>query len=504
MTESAARPALAPLVERFSELTVLVVGEPILDVWLRGRSTRLCREGPAPLVDLVERVAAPGGAANAAANVASLGARATFLSAVGDDEAGAALRRLLHEAGVGTAHLLTAPGRRTLVKHRVVSDAQVLVRFDEGDTGQLGELLQRRMAGLAEDLLDQHDAVLVSDYGYGVVGPALRECLRRRQRAAPLVLVCDAKHPERYQDAGVTAIKPNYHEAVRLLGLEPLDGSQQRAQQIEREGGRIRERLGARMVAVTLDADGALLFDGEAPPYRTYARPRPAAFTTGAGDTFASALTLALAAGGGGHAAAELASAAAALAVTRDGTAVCSQAALREAVAGERQVVSSLADLRTRVELYRQQGRRVVFTNGCFDILHRGHIAYLNQAKALGDALVVGINSDASVRRLKGPDRPVNPLEDRLAVLAALSCIDVLVPFDEDTPAALLEVVRPDVFVKGGDYRRETLPEASLVESLGGEVRILPYVPDRSTSDVIRRIRAGGQRLAASGEGGGR
>ena len=202
-------------------------------------------------------------------------------------------------------------------------------------------------------------------------------------------------------------------------------------------------------------------------------------------------LTLAIAAGADVPAAGELASAAAALVVTREGTAVCGATALREALSGSRRRLAGPEELAAQAGMHRQRGRRGVFTNGCFDILHRGHVAYLNRAKALGDVLVVGVNSDRSVRRLKGPDRPLNRLEDRMEVLGALSCIDHLVAFDADTPAELIEAARPEVFVKGGDYSPEDLPEAPLVERLGGKVVLLPYLEDHSTTAVIERIRTG-------------
>ncbi len=198
--------------------------------------------------------------------------------------------------------------------------------------------------------------------------------------------------------------------------------------------------------------------------------------------------SLSLAAGAGTTQAAEIASAAAAAVVAREGTAACDPEELRDRLVADSPVITDAQALQRRLELQRAEGRRIVFTNGCFDIIHRGHISYLNQAKSLGDILVVGVNTDEGVRRLKGAGRPINGLEDRVEVLAALSCVDYIVPFAEDTPASLLRLTRPHVFVKGGDYTRETLPEAALVEELGGRVRILPYVEDRSTSGLIERI----------------
>jgi D-beta-D-heptose 7-phosphate kinase/D-beta-D-heptose 1-phosphate adenosyltransferase len=196
-----------------------------------------------------------------------------------------------------------------------------------------------------------------------------------------------------------------------------------------------------------------------------------------------------LAAGSDTVAAAELAAAAAAVVVARDGTCACTADELRASLAGEDKA-TDLPALTARLDALRRQGRRIVLTNGCFDILHRGHVTYLSRAKALGDVLVVGVNSDESIHRLKGPGRPINTLDDRLQVLAALSCVDHVVTFAEDTPHNLVRAVRPHVFVKGGDYTRERLPEAALVEQLGGTIHILPFVADRSTTNVIERIRA--------------
>jgi D-beta-D-heptose 7-phosphate kinase/D-beta-D-heptose 1-phosphate adenosyltransferase len=212
--------------------------------------------------------------------------------------------------------------------------------------------------------------------------------------------------------------------------------------------------------------------------------------TAGAGDTYLGALALALAADAPLPAAAELASAAAAVATNREGTAACTAGELLAAVSAGEKHLPDHATLTACVAAARREGRRVVFTNGCFDIIHRGHVTYLSRAKALGDLLVVGVNSDESVRRLKGRDRPINCLEDRLGVLTALSCVDYVISFEQETPDELIRLVRPDIFVKGGDYTRATLPEAPLVERLGGEVQILAFVEDQSTTGIIERIAA--------------
>ncbi|HEY8491702.1 MAG TPA: D-glycero-beta-D-manno-heptose 1-phosphate adenylyltransferase [Dehalococcoidia bacterium] len=490
---------LSRLIEAFAGLRVLVVGEAMLDSYLHGSASHLCREAPVPVVAVSGRTDAPGGAANTAANAASLGADVTLLSATGDDEEGAGVRAALAAHGVRTDHVLAAPGRRTLTKRRVVADGQMLLRFDQGSTEPLdpeteAELLRRLAA-----LYPACDAVIVSDYAYGVLTPAAVRAVAALQARWPRVLVTDARELRRYRAAHPTAVKPNYSEAVHLLGEPELAGAAARVSQIADHAGRLLDLTGAQMAAVTLDTDGALVFERGGPPYRTYARPERHARAAGAGDTFAGTLALALAAGADVPAAAEIASAAAAVVVGKDGTAACTRQELRAYLVAEDKYLADRSLLADRAELYRRRGLRVVFTNGCFDILHRGHITYLNRAKALGDVLIVGLNSDESVRRLKGPGRPINPLEDRAQVLAALSCVDLIVPFQEDTPEELLRIIRPDLLVKGGDYTRETLPEAPLVERLGGAVQILPYVEDRSTTGIIERIRRAG---AAAGNGG--
>ncbi|MEH0824468.1 D-glycero-beta-D-manno-heptose 1-phosphate adenylyltransferase [Micromonospora sp. CPCC 205714] len=257
----------------------------------------------------------------------------------------------------------------------------------------------------------------------------------------------------------------------------------------------LRAHTGADVVAVTLDTEGAVVGGAEGEPRRSHSTPVPASHAVGAGDAYLAAMTLALAADAGLPTAAQLAQLAATITVADTGTCVCRRQDLLAALGtgadeGAHPALVGADELAALVDEHRQAGRSVVFTNGCFDVLHPGHVRYLTQARALGDLLIVAVNSDGSVRRLKGPDRPVNPVEDRIALLAALACVDHVVVFEEDSPARLIEAVRPDVYVKGGDYPPEMVPEAPLVRRLGGQVRTLGYVPDRSTSAIIDRIRA--------------
>ncbi|MGI8554520.1 MAG: D-glycero-beta-D-manno-heptose 1-phosphate adenylyltransferase [Dehalococcoidia bacterium] len=494
---------LPRLLDAFRRLHVGVIGDAMLDSYLEGTSNRLCREAPVPIVSVSTRMDAAGGAANTAVNVRALGPEVTFLSVLGDDPEGDILRAVLEQGGVSTDALIITPARRTLAKHRVVAASQLLVRFDQGSTEDIDRDIEQTLIGQLQKAFSRCDAIIVSDYGYGVLTSAVIQALAVLQRGNRKLLVVDSKNLPAYQEACVTAVKPNYEESVRLLGLEKLERAGGRAAQMATHGQRLLDLTGSTLAAVTLDSEGAIIFDRSGPHYRTYARPTRDSRAAGAGDTFISALTMALAAGAETPAATELASAAAAVVVAKDGTSVCSAAELQMQIAlGEKYSLEPAA-LSTLVASYRRQGRRIVFTNGCFDILHRGHVTYLSRAKALGDILIVGVNSDQSVERLKGQGRPINSLEDRVQVLAALSCVDHIVSFDEDTPSNLIRAIWPDIFAKGGDYTRDTLPEAPLVEAQGGKVHLLPYLEDRSTTTMIERIRsvysqatvAGSQRL---------
>ena len=480
--------SLADWVARFADLNILVIGEAMVDSYLAGQVGRFCREAPVPVVALEGRRDVPGGAANTAVAAAALGARAAFFSVCGADEAGVILAEQLADAGVATEALWGVPGRETIVKQRISARGQLLLRLDRGSEAPLPELIERRLIEAIGAAWGGADAVIVSDYGYGICTDRVIAAIAQLQARAPRVLVADAKDLARWAGVGLSAAKPNYAEAAALAGLPVLRGAE-RVSQIGAARALLAERSGAQLVAVTLDTDGALLLEAGREPYRTFTSPAPDHHAAGAGDTFTAALACALAAGAHSANAADLAAAAAAACFATPGTTRCTAAMLREQVAGEAKVAGP-ASLAEQVRAWRAAGKRIVFTNGCFDILHYGHISYLNRAKALGDVLVVGLNSDASVRALKGPDRPINPEAERAAVLAALGCVDRVVLFAEPTPARLIEAIRPDLFVKGGDYTLETLPEAPLVQALGGSVKLLDFVDDRSTSRIIDRIRA--------------
>jgi D-beta-D-heptose 7-phosphate kinase / D-beta-D-heptose 1-phosphate adenosyltransferase len=500
-------PDLLPWLDRWSSLSMLVIGDAILDSYIEGHAERLCREAPAPVVTVEQQQDMAGGAANTAANLASLGSKVSLLSVIGVDPAGQRLQQTLTQLGVSTSTLICSPERMTLSKQRILADQQILARLDQGSTTSLScDLEQALIDQLTQQYL-LHDGVVISDYSYGILTPRLIQTLAELQACSPRPVIIDSRRLSAYCSIQATAVKPNYDEALQLLHLPRQ--TEARAAQIAPYADRLLAITGAELVVVTLDSEGAIGFTAQQSPFCTHVTSVPPNRTSGAGDTFTSALSLSLAAGAPASEAISLATTATAVAVQRPETirtTLCSAAALRQTLSVDavpdlihataapadpalQKLILSPAELSDQIQRYRTSECRIVFTNGCFDILHPGHVTYLQQAKALGDLLIVGVNSDDSVRRLKGETRPVNGLADRLTVLAALSCIDHLVPFSELNPNNLIRVICPDLFVKGGDYSRSDLPEVDLVEELGGEVRILPYVQNRSTTGLIAQIR---------------
>nr|WP_238361098.1 D-glycero-beta-D-manno-heptose 1-phosphate adenylyltransferase [Iningainema tapete] len=500
------------LLDTIANLKVIVIGEAMLDGYISGKSDRLCPEAPVPVVTVNNRLYVPGGAANTALNVQSLGGNVKFLSVIGDDWEGSQLRQALLDRGVSTEYILSQPDRQTLTKQRVMAAGQILVRFDSGTTDPIGDRTEQLLIDKLKLLFSECDAVIVSDYAYGILTKNVINELAQLQHSNPRVLVVDSKNLTAYSHLGATAVKPNYEQVVQLIpnpslpnpSLPPLHKGGLsnplmpplhkgglggfRANQIAPYGEKLLDITGAKIAAVTLDAEGAIIFERSRSPHRTYAQPTIQSRTTGAGDTFTSALTLALAAGATTALAADFAAAAAAVVVAKDGTTACSTEELRQFLSPSQKYIPNCNELVSRITAYRNAQQKIVFTNGCFDILHPGHVWYLQQAKALGDILIIGVNSDDSIRRIKGSTRPINPLEDRLQVLEGLGCVNHLVAFDEDTPCNLISLICPDIYVKGGDYTRETLPEAPLVEQFGGVVEILPFVENRSTTRIIERI----------------
>lgn len=490
-----AAPARAPasLLPDFAPQRVTVVGDAILDGYIEGTPREVCREAPVPVIDQSAEVFSAGGAANVALNVSAMGAQCTFACAIGADADGEALRGVLERGGVRLWPSLMSADRVTVAKRRVVADGQTLVRVDRGRAAALAGDERAAFLRGVDRAVRESDIVIVSDYRYGLVDDEVLDVVRVAAHGT-VPVVGDSREPERLAALGCDVAKPNRAEAARVLGVDPADLG---AEAVATHASELMRATGARLVAVTLDADGVVVVgDGLPSALRLtatrVARPHPA----GAGDTFLAAFTLMLRAGRGVRQSAEVAVAAAGVAVAHEQTVACTREQLEEALnaGADRRAQPSAAklvddaELMPRIERARAEGRRVVFTNGCFDLLHNGHADLLARARALGGLLVVAVNDDGSVRAIKGPERPVMTLGERVGMLAALSSVDVVVPFPEPTAERLVRLVRPDVYVKGDDGDGARIPELAAASEVGAEIRLLPHVIELSTSSVMSRI----------------
>lgn len=484
------------IVRQFKHLRALVIGDAMLDTYLEGTASRLCSEGPVPVVSKTAEYRIPGGAANTAANLSALGAKVDFLAAVGQDLPATLLRAALSERGVSDRWLVEDEASATLHKLRVLADGQYVVRFDEGDQ-HISDRCQQKIVERLEHLYPLCDLVLVSDYRYGVVSDGLLARLQQLIEAQPKVVVVDSKTLRRFRSLRATVVTPNYLEA-RLLVDGSAPAGPPELTDVERLARSLLSDLATEQVAITLAELGVFLLDRQGHATHIPAHPVAQANDVGAGDSFAAALALSLAAGSDSEEAVRIAIDAAGIAVARRWTSIVQQQELLQRVsvrtytslagayANDRQL--ALAQLLKQIDEARSQGRTIVFTNGVFDILHAGHVQFLRQARMLGDLLVVGVNSDESARQLKGSGRPINSARDRMALVSALDVVDHVVSFDEATPVELIRLLRPHIHVKGGDYADEALPEAEAVRECGGRVVILPLAGSVSTSSVIERI----------------
>ncbi|QHS63837.1 D-glycero-beta-D-manno-heptose 1-phosphate adenylyltransferase [Chitinophaga agri] len=476
------------LIRSFVEPAVLVLGDLMIDTYLRGASTRLSPEAPVPVVDISSHTSVLGGGANAAANLRQLGAQVTFVSLMGNDYAAELASGLLTKDGIRN-EVVRCDTRRTITKTRVIAGQQLLTRYDEGTELQLDAMCEQQIITVLEQQLPLHNAILIADYGKGLITPGIIEALERLNSIHRKFLAIDAKRLDRYKALQPDVVKPNYKEIITLLGIAEQPDC--KARQLEELGASIYDATGAKITAVTLDEEGALIFEQDKLLCHTSARPVSNPNVSGAGDTYISAFTLSCLSGATPATAAEVAGMAASIAIRKSDTAHCKLSELVACFSMKDKYIRDTAELDALCNMYRAQGKKIVFTNGCFDILHSGHVSYLERAASLGDILIVGVNTDDSIKRLKGSERPINQLNDRVQVLAGLGAITHLIAFGDaqhDTPEPLIRIIRPDIFAKGGDYSRESLPEAAAVEEYGGEVVLLPLVPDRSTTLIIKRI----------------
>ncbi|HET7717535.1 MAG TPA: D-glycero-beta-D-manno-heptose-7-phosphate kinase [Bauldia sp.] len=476
----------ASLIDRLAQANVLVVGDVLLDRFVDGRVGRVSPEAPVAVLNHRGERTLLGGAGNVAANLVAYGARVTLVGVVGDDAAAADLRALCGAQDGLDCALITDPARPTTVKTRYLSGWHQLLRVDAEDPSPLFEPKARELLAAAREAMAAARAVILSDYAKGVLTegtiPALIEAARYRR----IPVIVDPKKADPALFAGATLLTPNAEEMARFAGMRIESDAD-----VEEACRRVLARVAVDAILVTRGDHGMTLCRRGSEPLHVPAETHRVFDVTGAGDTVAATLAAALAAGMPLPEAVRVANAAAGVVVTKPGTATVSPTELKRAlgVAYAANVMDA-AGAREQVDAWRRQGLKVGFTNGCFDLLHRGHLHSLDQAARRVDRLVVGVNTDASTGRLKGAGRPVQDLETRAAVLAALKFVDLVVPFDEDTPAALIEAIVPDVLFKGADYAEDDVVGGDFVKANGGRVELLSLLPDQSTTATVERLSA--------------
>lgn len=475
-------------VPSFDGLPVLVAGDVMLDRYWYGDTARISPEAPVPVVRVRGAEERPGGAGNVALNMARLGASVTLFGVVGEDEAGQEMRRMLEAGGVGH-DLAVSAAHPTIAKLRIMSRNQQLIRLDLEEPLSAPEFDSEALLERFRQALKTARAVVLSDYNKGTLQQLPAMISAARDAGVPVL--ADPKGHDWDKYRGASVLTPNLSELEAVAGPFPDDAA------LAERGERLRSELELDALLVTRSEHGMTLLRAGQSPLHMPAQAREVFDVTGAGDTVIAVLAAGVAAGAGLDSAARMANAAAGLVVARLGTASVGAEELRHAMS-ESQTPSHFsgavvdeAGLISQLQDQRRRGRRIIMTNGCFDVLHAGHVRYLQQARALGNVLVVAVNDDDSVRRLKGEGRPLNPLAERLRVLAALGCVDYVVPFSGDTPEALICRVLPDRLVKGGDYRPEDIAGHDCVRKAGGDVVVLDYHEGISTTALIEKARKG-------------
>jgi len=465
----------------FQQAKLLVIGDVMLDRYWHGTSSRISPEAPVPVVQVGNQEDRPGGAGNVALNIAALGSAATLIGVVGEDDNAKDLESRLAAAGV-YCEFLRSPDKPTITKLRVISQHQQLIRldfehlFDEQDVAELQTL--------AESLIPSAQALVLSDYAKGALNDVSALIALARNQNIPIIV--DPKGTDFKKYRGATLLTPNLNE------FEAVVGPCANEKELVRKGLALMSELDLQAMLITRGEHGMTLLRPDSEELHLPARAREVFDVTGAGDTVISVLASALAAGDDLADATAIANLAAGLVVGKLGTAAISGPELRRAIMSEQNSgmgVMTAEQLRIAVHDAKAHGEKIVFTNGCFDIIHAGHVGYLSEARKLGDRLVVAINADDSVLRLKGAGRPINPVERRMTVLGGLEAVDWVVSFDEDTPESLLESLQPDILVKGGDYSLDQIVGGKYVLSYGGEVKALEFLDDCSTSAIVEKMK---------------
>ena len=470
---------------QFQHARLLVIGDVMLDRYWHGEASRVSPEAPVPVVKVGNREDRPGGAGNVALNMAALGSAVRLVGIVGNDETGLELLSRLNAAGVYCDFLQSAD-KPTITKLRVIGQHQQLIRLDFEQEFEAADIIG--LQGKVKSLIGDSQVMVLSDYGKGALQETANLIELGRSKDIPIIVDPKGTNFEKYR--GATLLTPNLSE------FEAVAGYSNNEEEFVNKGLRLVKDLNLEAILITRGEHGMTLIRPDSPELHLPARAQEVFDVTGAGDTVISVLAAAMAAGDGLADSTALANLAAGLVVGKLGTAAISGPELRRAVLVELDSgrgVMTAEQLRIAVQDAKAHDEKIVFTNGCFDIVHAGHVGYLAKAKQLGDRLIVAINNDESAHRLKGPGRPINPVERRMAVLAGLEAVDWVVSFSEDTPEPLLEFLQPEILVKGGDYTMDEVVGGDYVNSYGGEVRVLEFLDDCSTSAIMEKMKEVGE-----------
>lgn len=469
--------------------TALVIGDLMLDRYLIGEVERISPEAPVPVVLLKQENERAGGAANVAANLSLLGIRTTMAGIIGDDAEGRALLDMLRELNIDSA-IVTSQQRPTVTKTRILGGHQQMMRLDkesrlaftESENNALHEQVSQAIA-------QKPDVIILSDYAKGVLSDALCQAVIAQAKALGIPVLVDPKGRDYTKYQGATALTPNKKETSEACGIDAMN-----TDRLLQAAADLRDHLGLKFLAVTRGEEGISLLE-QNETIHIPAAAKQVFDVSGAGDTVIATLAAGLVHGLSHRQAFELANIAAGIVVGKVGTVPVNREELLAELISQDSVeqadkICKLETLLGRVRQWRQQKKRIVFTNGCFDLLHAGHVTYLEAARKTGDILILGLNTDRSVSALKGPSRPVIHEADRARVLAALEAVDAVILFDEDTPLQLIDAIRPDVIVKGSDYSEDQVVGGKEVKSWGGKVALIDIVPGRSTSNIIEKLGA--------------
>jgi D-beta-D-heptose 7-phosphate kinase/D-beta-D-heptose 1-phosphate adenosyltransferase len=461
---------------------ILVIGDLMIDHYLWGSCERISPEAPVQVVDIARETTVLGGAGNVINNLVTLGAKVSACSVIGNDAIGQELLAMLEAKGVSTKSVLTQSTRKTSKKSRVIASSQQVLRYDNESKEDIAQSSVSSILNVLQTEIKSFDIVVLSDYGKGVITESLAEGVIALANKNGVKVLVDPKGTDYSKYRGAYLLTPNKKEAVLATGMSIVDeASLQKALLL------LKERCDLQISMITLSEDGIAIFDDALHTFPTVAK--EVFDVTGAGDTVIASIAFALSAGEDIAMACKFANLAAGVVVGKIGSATVTLDEIEEYEASLHKSnsdahIKNFEDIASLVARYRANGKKIVFTNGCFDILHVGHVKYLQVAKSFGDVLIVGLNSDASVRRLKGPSRPVNIAEDRAYLLAALEAVDFVVPFSEDTPYELIKMIAPDVLVKGGDYEGK----AVVGTEFAIELKLVDFVDGKSTTKTIEKI----------------